>query len=97
MDKWKPIIREELEVEEEGKVVLPMQVMVGLPFNHTPVFSDTDMAPRIKSLLASAHDIAVEDLLPHVKRDPSYLAQKEMQVFQDWGLEAREVYPDTVN
>jgi murein L,D-transpeptidase YcbB/YkuD len=74
-----------------------MQVMVGLPFNHTPVFSDTDMAPRIKSLLASAHDIAVEDLLPHVKRDPSYLAQKEMQVFQDWGLEAREVYPDTVN
>jgi murein L,D-transpeptidase YcbB/YkuD len=87
----------ELEVEEEGKVVLPMRVMVGLPFHHTPVFSDTIRYIVLNPSWNVPHDIAVEDLLPHVKRDPSYLARQQMQLFQGWGPGAREVDPDTVN
>jgi murein L,D-transpeptidase YcbB/YkuD len=38
----------------------------------------------------------VQDLLPRIKRDPSYLAGHKVRVFQGWGPEAREVDPATV-
>ena len=87
----------ELEVEEEGKVVLPMRVMVGLPYHHTPVFSDTIRYLVLNPSWHVPRDIAVEDLLPHMKRDPSYLARLNMQVFKGWGPDAREIDPDTVD
>ena len=86
-----------LEVVEEEAVVLSMRVVVGLPYHHTPVFSDTMRYLVLNPYWQVPHDIATEDLLPRIQRDPSYLAQQKLRVFRGWGPEAREVDPATVD
>jgi len=86
-----------LEVVEEEAVVLSMRVVVGLPYHHTPVFSDTMRYLVLNPYWQVPHDIAAEDLLPRIQRDPSYLAQQKLRVFRGWGPEAREVDPATVD
>jgi murein L,D-transpeptidase YcbB/YkuD len=87
----------ELEVVEDEAVVLTMRVVVGLPYHHTPVFSDTMRYLVLNPYWQVPRDIAVQDLLPRVKRDPSYLAQQKLRLFRGWDPEAREVDPATVN
>ncbi len=87
----------ELEVVEDDAVVLAMRVVVGRPYKHTPVFSETMSYLVLNPYWHVPNEIAVEDVLPHVKRDRSYLAQQKMQVFAGWGPDAREIDPETVD
>jgi murein L,D-transpeptidase YcbB/YkuD len=87
----------ELEVVEDEAVVLAMRVVVGLPYHHTPVFSDMMRYLVVNPYWHVPRSIAVKDLLPRIKRDPSYLAQQKLRVFRGWGLEAPEVDPATVD
>ena len=87
----------ELEVVEDEAVVLAMRVVVGRPYQHTPVFSDTMRYLVLNPYWQVPHDIAVKEVLPRVQRDLSYLAQQKMQVFQGWGPEAEEIDPATVD
>jgi L,D-transpeptidase YcbB len=87
----------ELEVVEDEADALDMKVVVGLPYHHTPVFSATMRYLVLNPYWQVPRDIAVQEILPHLKRDPSYLARQEMKVFQDWGPEVQEVDPATVN
>jgi murein L,D-transpeptidase YcbB/YkuD len=87
----------ELEVVEDNAVVLAMRVVVGQPYQHTPVFSETMRYLVLNPYWEVPHDIAVQDVLPHVKRDFSYLSQQQMQMFQGWGPDARAIDPATVN
>jgi murein L,D-transpeptidase YcbB/YkuD len=41
--------------------------------------------------------ITVKEMLPRIKRDPSYFAREKLRVFKGWGSEARKVDPATVN
>ena len=43
------------------------------------------------------HKIAVQDKLPLIKKDPSYLASHGMRVFRGWGGEAQELDPAAVD
>jgi len=87
----------ELEVVEEDSVVLDMRVVVGRPYQHTPVFSETMRYLVLNPYWHVPHAIAVADVLPEVKRDLSYLARQQMQIFQGWGPDAREIDPATVD
>jgi murein L,D-transpeptidase YcbB/YkuD len=87
----------ELDVVEEDEVVMAMRVVVGRPYQHTPVFSETMRYLVLNPYWHVPHDIAVKDVLPHVKRDFSYLTRQEMQMFQGWGPDAREIDPATVD
>ena len=87
----------ELEVVEDETAVLTMRVVVGRPYRRTPVFSDTMRYLVLNPSWYVPRRIAVEDLLPKVKRDPSYLARQRLRVLQGWGAEAREVDPATVD
>ena len=87
----------ELEVVEDEAVVLAMRVVVGRPYHNTPVFSDTMRYIVLNPYWEVPRKIAVQEILPRIKRDPSYLAREKLRVFKGWGLEAREVDPATVN
>jgi L,D-transpeptidase YcbB len=87
----------ELEVVEEDTVVLAMRVVVGLPFHSTPVFSDTMRYLVLNPYWQVPRDIAVKELLPRLKRDPSYLGRQKMQVFRDLGLKTEEINPATID
>jgi murein L,D-transpeptidase YcbB/YkuD len=87
----------ELEVVEEDTVVLSMRVVVGRPYDRTPVLSDTMRYLVLNPYWHVPRNIAVGELLPKVRRDPTYLARYKVRVFPSSGLDDREVDPATVD
>ncbi len=87
----------ELEVVEGEVVVLSMRVVVGRPFNRTPVLSDTMRYLVLNPYWHVPRNIAVDELLPKVRRNPSYLAQYKLRVFPNSGPDAQEIDATTVD
>lgn len=86
-----------LDVVEDEAVVMNMRVVVGRPYRRTPVFSDTMRYLVLNPYWQVPRSLAIQDLLPRIRTDPSYLAGHKVRVFQGWGPEAREVDPATVD
>lgn len=86
-----------LDVVEDETVVMSMRVVVGRPFRHTPVFSDTMRYLVLNPYWNVPRSLAVRDLLPNIRRDPAYLERQGLRVLQGWGSNAREVDPSTVD
>lgn len=87
----------ELEVMDGDSVVMSMRVVVGRPFDRTPVLSDTMRYLVLNPYWHVPTNIARTELLPKVKRDPSYLARYKLRVFPSSRLDAQEVDPSTVD
>ncbi len=87
----------QLKVVEDDTAVMAMRVVVGLPFHHTPVFSDIMRYLVLNPYWHVPRTIAVQDILPKVKRDPSYFTKKKFKVFRGLGSETREIDPSAVN
>ena len=87
----------QLDLVEGGQSVLVMRVIVGQGYRRTPVFSEK-MTYLV--LCPSWHvppNIAIQDKLPLIRKDPNYLAKQHMRVFHDWGADAREINPGTID
>jgi murein L,D-transpeptidase YcbB/YkuD len=72
-----------LDIVEHGQSVLAMKVVVGKPARRTPVFS-ADMT----YMVLSPHwyvpaSIAIQDKLPLIRRDPSYVARQKFKLFRN--------------
>jgi len=87
----------ELEVMDGDSVVMSMRVVVGRPFDRTPVLSDTMRYLVLNPYWHVPSNIATTELLPKLKRDPSYLARYKLRVFPSSRLDAQEVDPATVD
>jgi murein L,D-transpeptidase YcbB/YkuD len=87
----------ELEVVDDEAVVMAMRVVVGRPYDRTPVLSDTMRYLVLNPYWHVPRNIAEEELLPKVRRDPSYLARYKVRVFPISGPDAGEVDPTTVD
>ena len=87
----------ELEVVDADSVVLSMRVVVGRPYDRTPVLSDTMRYIVLNPYWHVPRNIATDELLPKLKRAPSYLARYKMRVFPASDDDAREVDPATIN
>ena len=87
----------ELKVEEDEEVALAMRVVVGRPYHSTPVFSDTMRYLVLNPYWNVPRDIAVQEVLPHLQRDSTYLTKQGMRVFKGWGPEAQELDPSTLD
>ena len=86
----------ELDVMEDEQVVLTMRVVVGRPYDRTPVLSDTMRYLVLNPYWHVPRNIAATELLPKLRRDPSYLARYKMRVFPA-GAGAQEIDPTTVD
>ncbi|MDH3216531.1 MAG: L,D-transpeptidase family protein, partial [Candidatus Krumholzibacteria bacterium] len=86
-----------LEVLENGRSVLEMAVIVGRTYRRTPVFSATMTYLVFSPAWEVPPTLAVQDILPQIQADPSYLAQKGFKVLHGWGAQEREVDPTTLN
>lgn len=85
-----------LKLYEDGELRLSMPVIVGKTYRQTPVFNG-----RISSLVLNPtwevpHSIATKDLLPKIKKNPGYLSQLHLRVFQG-GKSSTEIAPSTVD
>jgi len=85
----------ELDVVESGAQVLTMRVVVGRTYRRTPVFSDRMTYLVFNPYWHVPYNLAVQDILPQIKSDPSYLQRQEMTVFR--GNTQEVVDPATVD
>jgi murein L,D-transpeptidase YcbB/YkuD len=86
-----------LEVVEEGEQVMAMRVVTGKKARRTPVFSGRMTYLVLNPYWHIPHKLAVEDILPKIKKDPGYLDRQKIRVFESWEEPAPEIQPETVD
>ncbi len=86
-----------LDVVENQKPIMDMRVVTGKPYRRTPVFSDKITYLVMRPYWAVPKTIAVKDILPKVRKDPSFLIKQNFKIFQGWGAEAKKIDPLTVD
>ncbi|MEN8261902.1 MAG: L,D-transpeptidase family protein [Nitrospirota bacterium] len=85
-----------LDVIENGATIMSMDVIVGKPFWHTPVLSETMSYIVLNPSWNIPDSIALEEVLPQVKEDPDYLNKRNIKIMSNWSHNATEVNPQTV-
>lgn len=82
-----------LAVVENQETVLEMRVVVGKAYRRTPVFSEKMKYMVLNPFWNIPIKIAVEDKLPIIRKNPMYLKQQHIRVFENWHEDAPELDP----
>jgi L,D-transpeptidase YcbB len=69
-----------LDVIEAGKPALSMRVVAGKPTNRTPMFTGTMTHLVLNPYWNVPSGILKKEILPHIARDPGYLARQNMEM-----------------
>jgi murein L,D-transpeptidase YcbB/YkuD len=86
-----------LDVVENGHTLFNMKVIVGKPFWHTPVFSNKMTYIVINPSWNVPDSIAIEDVLPKVKKNADYLIKQKIKIIKGWGENSEEIDPKTID
>jgi murein L,D-transpeptidase YcbB/YkuD len=86
-----------LEVIDSDRLVLEMRVVVGRPYRRTPVFSAPMTYLVFSPYWHVPANLAVQDIVPAILKEPDYLAKKNIRVFQGWGVDTQEIDPATID
>lgn len=86
-----------LQLVENEKTVERMRVVVGRPYRKTPVFSSEMTYLVFNPFWNVPHKLAVEDIAPLVRKDPSYLRRQRIKVFSGWEGDSTEVNPAMID
>lgn len=86
-----------LAVLEDGRAVLDMRVVAGRPDRPTPVFSGAVSALVLNSYWLIPPMIAVQDILPRVRKDPGYLGRLGIRVFQGGAGGGQEIDAQSID
>ena len=84
-------------VAASDQVALTMRVIVGRPARRSPVFSARMSYMVINPYWNVPRTIAVEDLLPKVREDATYLTQHGIRVYASWQEGAPQLDPTTID
>jgi murein L,D-transpeptidase YcbB/YkuD len=82
-----------LAVVEDQTTVLEMRVVVGKTYRRTPVFSEKMKYLVLNPFWNVPFKIAVEDKLPLIRKNPMYLSQHHIKVFENGSENAPEINP----
>jgi murein L,D-transpeptidase YcbB/YkuD len=86
-----------LEVVEDEQPVISMRIIAGKDEQRSCVLSAKMTYVELNPFWRVPDSIAAEEILPQIKKDPGYLAQKTIKVFKDWSENAKEIDPMLVN
>lgn len=87
----------ELFLVAGGKTVDRRRVIVGKPFHETPMFSHQISYAEFNPTWTVTPAIAVNEMLPKLKKDPGYLPRNDYILYGGWGAGAPEIDPFSVN
>jgi murein L,D-transpeptidase YcbB/YkuD len=87
----------ELQVIENGEAALSMEVIVGTHFTQTPVFDGHMSYIEINPRWDVPTKIALEEMLPLIKKDPEYLGKNGFRLLKGWTDTAAEVDPASID
>ena len=81
-----------LEVQESGRPVMAMPVIVGRRYRQSPAFAGSMTYLELNPTWTVPKSIAVRDYLPKLRRDPDALAEKDFRILRGGrAVESREV------
>ncbi len=87
----------QLKLVDGPKTVFDSRVVVGLPYHRTPVFSGEMSYLVINPYWHVPPSIARNEILPKVKKDVNYLAEKNIRVLSDWSANASILDPAKID
>ncbi|MGA8181728.1 MAG: L,D-transpeptidase family protein [Desulfobacterales bacterium] len=87
----------DLDVIENGQIIESIRVIVGKKKRPTPVLSQKITYLELNPYWNIPFKIALKDILPHIKKDPNYLAEKNIRIFENWSDGAKEITPDSID
>ena len=87
----------ELDYVIGGVTRLAMRVIIGRPYRETPIFSDRIRYLEFNPTWSVPARIAAQDLLPKIKKDPSYLTAGGYELYAGYQDGAPRVDPATVD
>ena len=85
-----------LELIEDGRTVLDMPVVIGRRDRRTPFIETAVTWVVFNPTWTVPTKLAYEDVLPKVRRDPSYLKKTGIQVYEGWQSGAHPVDPSWI-
>jgi len=86
-----------VRVVQDGKVIHTTRAVVGKMTNQTPVFSDSMESVVVNPSWNVPASITTKEMLPAVRRDPSYMTRKGYQVLANVDGKFRPVDPQMVD
>lgn len=86
-----------LQLIENGTPVVESRVIVGQPNRPTPRIKAEASGLLLNPSWTIPPTILREDVLPKLRRDPGWLAERNMHVFIGWGPDARELDPALID
>ena len=86
----------ELYLMENGSSVLSMPVIIGKAYRSTPTFSGRVSTMEYNPYWTIPENMAIEDMIPRLIRDPSFLEKRSIRLFRGWA-DAQEIDPKTVD
>jgi murein L,D-transpeptidase YcbB/YkuD len=86
-----------LDIVEQETPVLNMRVVAGKSYRKTPVFSDKITYLVINPSWGVPDTIARKDILPKINKDPHFLMDQKIRVFEGWGASTREIDPSIID
>lgn len=87
----------ELRVIDQGRTIFRTEVVVGAPFHRTPEFSDQIRYLVFNPYWNVPHNIAKNEFLPELRKNPNYLSEEDYELLSGWSREARVINPLTVD
>lgn len=87
----------EVRISNNGKTVDKRRVVVGKPFFKTPMFSHTIQYADFNPTWTVPRSIAGNEILPKLRKDPSYLERNNYKVHTSWKANAPAMNPHSVD
>jgi len=87
----------ELDIIENGQTVTSTRAIVGKKKRPTPALSRKITYMELNPYWNVPHKIAINDVLPCIKKDSNYLKDKSIRIFENWEDDAKEVNPESID
>ncbi len=86
-----------LNVIENEQTINSIRAIVGRMKRPTPFLSRKITYLELNPYWNIPHKIALNDILPSIKKDSDYLADNDIRIFENWEEDARELDPESID
>ncbi|MBW2644025.1 MAG: L,D-transpeptidase family protein [Deltaproteobacteria bacterium] len=86
-----------LKVIENEQTTESIRAIVGKTARPTPVLSRKITYLELNPYWNIPRNIALNDVIPSIKKDPGYLADNNIRIFENWEEDARELNPESID
>src|SRR5262249_54108761 len=87
----------ELFLNNDGQTVAHHRVIVGKPFNKTPLFSEKIAYVEFNPTWTASNTIVANEIIPELRKDPGYLEKNDFVLYQGWSADAPIVDPRSID